>query len=260
MENPRVLVLLNCFFNTDLIERTVISILETKYPCDIIFLENPSKYSNDIKELAKKYNIYKHFICNDNIDGNVFHLFCNSYHEIIKKYTYIAMSEADVVLDKDSLHEGIDILNKSNTEVEVLSIDLLLDHKKYYNLPIDRWVPKPIKINEYSVGETGFQFIIFKNYVLHEFITSLNKKELVSPVALGVNDYYMMSDSNLKLFIEKRKRLWVRTIKNKLDHIGWEKYIFNNDEYVKIKNDNITNKKIRANINLQNYKLKELSE
>ena len=39
MENPRVLVLLNCFFNKDLIERTVISILETKYPCDIIFLE-----------------------------------------------------------------------------------------------------------------------------------------------------------------------------------------------------------------------------
>ena len=150
------------------------------------------------------------------------------------------MSEADVVLDKDSLHEGIDILNRSNNDVEVLSIDLLLDHKKYYNLPIDSWVPKPSNINGYSVGATGFQFIIFKNYVLHEFITSLNKKELVSPVALGVNDCYMMSDSNLSLFIKKRKRLWVRTIKNKLDHIGWEKYIFNNDEYVKIKNDNMS--------------------
>ena len=90
------------------------------------------------RELAKKYNIYKHFICNDNIDGNVFHLFCNSYHEIIKKYTYIAMSEADVVLDKDSLHEGIDILNKSNNEVELLSIDLLLDHKKYYHQVLNK--------------------------------------------------------------------------------------------------------------------------
>jgi hypothetical protein len=260
METPRILVLLNCFFNTDFIERTVVSILETKYPCDIIFLENPSKYSDDIRILAKKYNVYKHFISNNNMEGNIFHLFCNLHSNIIEKYVYIAMSEADVVLDKESLHEAIKILNYSNNEVEVLSIDIFLDHKKYYNLPIDRWVPKTIKINGYSVGETGFQFIIFKNYVLHEFITSLNKKELVSPVALGVNDYYMMSDSNLTLFIEKRKRLWVRTIKNKLDHIGWEKYIFNNDEYVKIKNENITNKKIRANINLQNYKLKELSK
>ena len=70
------------FFNVDFIERTVISILETKYPCDIIFLENPSKYSDNIKLLAKKYNIYKHFICNENIEGSVFHIFCNLYNTL----------------------------------------------------------------------------------------------------------------------------------------------------------------------------------
>jgi hypothetical protein len=258
MENPRVLVLLNCFFNTDFIERTVVSIIETKYPCDIVFLENPSKYSEDIRLLAKKYNVYKHFISNNNMEGNIFHLFCNLHSNIIEKYTYIAMSEADVVLDKESLHEAIEILNYSDKKIEILSIDILLDYKKYYNLPLDNWVPKPINVNGYSVGSTGFQFIIFKNYVLNEFIKSLNKKELVSPVALGVNNFHMMSDSNLDMFIKKRETLWVRTIKNKLDHIGWEKYILNNDEYVKEKENNIVKKKIRDNIDLTLYTLKEL--
>jgi hypothetical protein len=258
METPRILVLLNCFFNTDFIERTVVSIIETKYPCDIVFLENPSKYSEDIRLLAKKYNVYKHFISNNNMEGNIFHLFCNLHSNIIEKYTYIAMSEADVVLDKESLHEAIEILNYSNKKIEILSIDILLDYKKYYNLPLDNWVPKPINVNGYSVGSTGFQFIIFKNYVLNEFIKSLNKKELVSPVALGVNNFHMMSDSNLDMFIKKRETLWVRTIKNKLDHIGWEKYILNNDEYVKEKENNIVKKKIRDNIDLTLYTLKEL--
>jgi len=258
METPRILVLLNCFFNTDFIERTVVSILETKYPCDIIFLENPSKHSDDIRILAKKYNVYKHFISNNNMEGNIFHLFCNLHSNIIEKYIYIAMSEADVVLDKESLHEAIEILNYSNKKIEILSIDILLDYKKYYNLPLDNWVPKPINVNGYSVGSTGFQFIIFKNYVLNEFIKSLNKKELVSPIALGVSNFHMASDSNLNMFIKKRKTLWVRTIKNKLDHIGWEKYILNNDEYVKEKEKNIVEKKIRDNIDLTLYTLKEL--
>jgi hypothetical protein len=86
----------------------------------------------------------------------------------------------------------------------------------------------------------------------------LNKKELVSPVALGVNNFHMISDSNLSIFIDKRETLWVRTIKNKLDHIGWEKYILNNDEYVKDKEKNILTKKIRDNINLNLYTLIEL--
>ena len=89
-------------------------------------------------------------------------------------------------------------------------------------------------------------------------VKSLNKKELVSPVALGVSNFHMMSDSNLNMFIKKRKTLWVRTIKNKLDHIGWEKYILNNDSYIKEKENNIVKKKIRDNIDLTLYTLKEL--
>jgi hypothetical protein len=256
--SDKILILLNCFFNTAYIERTLISIINTNYNCDIIFLENPSKYSNDIKILAHKYNIYKHFICNENIEGNVFQIFVNKYKNIIDNYNYIAMSEADVELEKDSIKEAIEILNKSGDNVDVVSIDLLLNNEKYYNLPINQWVPSPIKVGEYTVGPTGFQFIIFKKYFLYEFINSLNKKEICNGVALGVSNYMHISDSNLASFISKRNHLWVRTITNKLDHIGWEFYISNKGEYVEEKKKNLSEKKIRANLNLDLFNLVEL--
>jgi len=254
----RLLILFNCFFNVSDIERTVVSVLNTGYPCDIIFLENPSKYSDSIKNLAKKYNIYKHFICNENIEGNVFQIFCNTHKNIIESYKYIAMSEADVVLDKESIHESINILNDSSDEIGVLSIDLHLNNEKYYNLPINDWVPKPTYMGKYKVGNTGVQFIIFKKYILNEFINAINNKRLCNSVALGVNNYYGISDTNLSIFIKKINKLWIRTIQHKLDHIGWEHYILNNDEYVQEKEKNIRNGKIRANIDISLYFLTEL--
>ena len=45
---------------------------------------------------------------------------------------------------------------------------------------------------------------------------------------------------------------------DKLDHIGWEHYILNNDEYVLEKAKNIKNGKIRNNVNISLYDLIEL--
>ena len=84
---PRMLIILNCFFNYNDIERTLISIKNNDY--DIIFLENPSKYSPNIKNLVEKYGIYKHYMCNDNIEGNIFTLFINQYPEIINILHYL---------------------------------------------------------------------------------------------------------------------------------------------------------------------------
>jgi hypothetical protein len=108
---PRLLILLNCFFNFELINRTLKSIKETNFYCDIIFLENPSKYSKEIKDIGRKYKIYKHYISDDNIEGNVFTLFIKNFKQIIDNYDYIGLSEADVVLEKDSLEEAIKILD-----------------------------------------------------------------------------------------------------------------------------------------------------
>jgi hypothetical protein len=254
----KLLILFNCFFNVSDIERTIISIIETKYPCDIIFLENPSKYSYKIRELAIKYKIYKHYICTDNIEGNVWQIFYNKYKNIIENYKYIALSEADVVLDKGSLHESMELLSTSPSNVGLLSIDLHMDTTKYYNLPICSWVPNPTKIGIYSVGGTGFQFIIFKQDTLNKFITSINKKELICEVALGIHNYFGISDSNLTVFTKRNNLLWIRTTITKLDHIGWEHYILNNDEYTQEKEKNIKNGKIRNNIDIHLYDLIEL--
>jgi len=52
----RILILMNVFFNYDYVERTLKSIFnnDVNNTIDIIFLENPSKYSNKIRDLSKK--------------------------------------------------------------------------------------------------------------------------------------------------------------------------------------------------------------
>ena len=57
------------YFNYDLIERTLNSFQKYRNnnEVDIFFIENPSKNSSYIKELANKYNIDYHYICNENL-------------------------------------------------------------------------------------------------------------------------------------------------------------------------------------------------
>lgn len=254
---PKLLILLNCFFNHELINRTLKSIKETNFYCDIIFLENPSKYSDEINKLGVQYKIYKHYICDENIEGNIFTLFIKNFKNIINNYDYIGLSEADVVLEKDSLDEAIQILDMNDNSIGNISIDLDLNYEKYNELPLNTWINPPKIIENYKVGPTGYQFIIFKRDFLYDFIETLDKKIIFSKVALGVEKYYGLSDSNLSLFNEYRKKLWIRTNKTKLDHIGWELYlkINENNEYVKFKNENISNKKIRENLNIDKNKL-----
>ena len=137
----KLLILINCYFNYKDIERTVISILNNDIPVDIIFLENPSKYSNQIKNLATKYNIFKHFICNENIEFGTLSLFIKKYPDILNNYEYIAASEGDVELEKNSINECFSLLKKYN-DCGNCSIDIRLDKKKYKHLPIEIWVPR----------------------------------------------------------------------------------------------------------------------
>jgi hypothetical protein len=254
----KLLILLNIFFNYSIIERTVESIIKNNYNCDIIFLENPSKYSDEIKKLVSKYDkhIHSHYICNDNIEGNIFTLFISKNISFIKEYDFVAMSEADVILDKDSIKECIEILNESHKH-NICSIDIHMDYKKYNKLPIRKWVPQPNIHNNFSTGHTGFQFIMMKTHLLLEFIESILNKKISGAVALGSKNFTGLSDTNLNSFINSKNLLWYRTIHNKLDHIGWELYLEDN-EYVQLKNKNLKEKKIRYNDNLNNYFLKKI--
>jgi hypothetical protein len=257
MQAEKILVVLNCYFNYRDIERTVGSILDNNIPVDIVFLENPSKYSFQIREIAIKYKIFKHYMCSGNIELNTFTLFANTHPEIINQYNYVAVSEADVVLSKDSMVECLAILAKYD-KCHTCSIDLELNYSKYNKLPIRSWVPIPIVFDDYLEGPTGWQFIIFKRPFLLDFVKALNKRELVSKVSLGTPQFYGLSDSNLRIFVGRTQTRWLRTKLNKLDHIGWEHYLDNKDEYCVEKNKNLSNKKIRINIDVNNYQLVEL--
>jgi hypothetical protein len=260
-EKPSLLLLINCFFNVSLIDRCLESIQKsskTNFTVDIVLLENPSKYSHNIKLLTSKYNIYKHYICNDNIEGNIFTLYMEKYRDTIEKYTYIAMTEGDVVLEENAMEEAIEILERNDSRVGNLSIDIEMNYTKYYNLPIREWIPVARQIEDYDVGPTGFQCIVFKRDFVLDFFGELRKNTLCAPVALGNRVFYGLSDSNLTLYTQKRNTLWVRTKKYKLDHIGWEMYIDMNNEYVKEKEKNLLLNKIRNTGDIRGYTLEEI--
>lgn len=255
----KLLVIFNCYFNYKDIEKTIISILDNNVPVDIIFLENPSKYSNKIREIAIKYKIFKHYICSDNIECNTWTLFINTHMDIIKQYNYIAMTEGDTVLSNGSINECLTILKKYNN-CGNCSIDIDLNYEKYGKLPIREWVPVPIDHEDCYEGIFGWQFMIFKQHFLLDFISAINNKEIAGYIALGSDVFYGLSDTNLFTYVNRRGTRWLRTKKHNLDHIGWEHYLDDNDEYYVEKRKSINDKKIRVNFNLDNYKLIELHE
>lgn len=221
---------------------------------DIIFLENPSKYSNKILELSKKYNI-KHYIYNKNIGGVNFQHFITNEQELLKNYKYICLTESDVILDNNVINESINIMTKYNGKLCYTGLNVNL--KKYLDFKklITSWIPKKIEHQDYNIGHTGIQFITFNSNYLLNFIKALNNKKLIHEVALGVKNYEFLSDSNLYYFNKKNNETNYQTKNNLLDHIGWETLIGNYQEYAEFKKKYIKN--VRTNIDLAqiSYKL-----
>lgn len=247
------------FFNYDFVERTIISIKNQKnnsIEYDIIFIEIESKYSNKIKKLAEKYKIYKHFFTKHNIAGLI-KLFSKDYRNIINKYDFIALTEGDVVLDKECFSEAFYIINKYN--FPYCAIDLYTNLPKYKKIQnkINKWVLDPLIKKEYNIRKTGVQFMIFSKNIYNKLIMDVLNKKLISAIALGEKKFHGLSDSNIHLFLKLNNYKSITTKYNKLDHIGWEPNIYNtkkNIEYSNIKKENIK-KKLRKNIDISNYKL-----
>ena len=81
---------------------------------------------------------------------------------------------------------------------------------------------------------------MFNRKVLYDFIDKINAKQICSPIALGDNTFYGVSDSNLNIYIKRENKIWGIT-KRKLEHIGWEKYTkkYYDKNYNDLKKDNI---------------------
>lgn len=244
-----VLVLVNCFFNHKLVDRTLTSVKNSKLPgVTICMLENPSEHSDEMADVARKHDV-DHYLADDNIEGNIFTSFVNQFPDEVRRHKYIAMTEGDVVLEDGALHEVICLLDRNDHRVGCASIGIRMDTHKYYGLPINKWVPKPVSKGGYPrVGPTGFQFIVFKRGFLFDFIDAITNEMLQKPVALGSKKFSGISDANLEHFVRERGMLWVQTRRALLDHIGWELYLDSENAYVKLKNMTLHKKIIRHSV------------
>jgi hypothetical protein len=248
------LILILAYYNDDLLKRTLESMRYyiMKDSTTTYILENPSKNSDKIKNVIKKYNIDKHYICSENIGGFIFEKFCYKNIELLKKFDYISFTEGDVVVSKNSIEETIDIL-ENNEEIIVSSIRLELNTQKYSNLPINAWVPKLTRYKNFYKGHTGFQFITMKINVLLDLLETLKMRIICNPIALGVSDFKGLSDTNLFAYTTLKNKNWGVTNLS-LDHIGWEKYINKQEDYVIEKNNSVyrlrSNELLNKNFNL----------
>lgn len=261
-------IIMLVYYNHDLIERTLKSFQKYRdnNEVDIYFIENPSKNSPLIKDLANTYNVNYHYICSENIGGILFEYFLRKMHFLLDKYDYISTTESDVVVEDGSIEEAISILNENN-EIPVSYIQLNCDLEKYKNLPISHWVPKPTKYKTFYTGITGFQFITFRKNILYDFLNKLKNKEIIAPIACGCSDFYGLSDTNLGIYIENILRQKGGITNGKLDHIGWEKYIDINGnlnetgEYCLEKKKHVYRTRSNEILdNIERYKIKDITK
>lgn len=260
-------IIMLVYYNHDLIERTLKSFQKYRdnNKVDIYFIENPSKNSPLIKDLAKTYNINYHYICSENIGGILLELFLRKMRNtLLDKYNYISTTESDVVLEDGSIEEAVSIL-KENNEIPVSYIQLNCDLEKYKKLPVRSWVPTPVKYKTFYQGITGFQFITFRKDILYDFLNRLKNKEICGPIALGCPNFYGLSDTNLEIYIYKILKQKGGITNRKLDHIGWEKYMDINGNLVETGEYCLEKKKhvyrTRSNEildNIEQYKIKIL--
>ena len=251
-----MLTIVLAYFNYKDVEATLSSLENT----DIIILENPSKYSEQMSNVVKKFpEVIHHFIAKENNDMEIAHYFLNNYSSLLEKYKYIAITEGDVILEKGALEEAIFLLDKY-AHVGNVSIDLSLENLTIPPLPPSavNWVPRGSDCGDHIFGDTGFQFILFRKEHLFDFISEINNKTISAPIALGINDFTGISDTNLGIFNRRKKTPWIRTKYHKLLHIGWEHYKDPNDEYWLLKTESLNTGKIRVNVDLNNIKLIKL--
>ena len=261
-------IIMLVYYNHDLIERTLKSFRKYRdnHSVDIYFIENPSKNSSLIKDLANTYNINHHYICSENIGGILIgHFLRKMKIGLLNKYDYISITESDVVVDDGSIEETVTILNE-NHEIPVSYIQLNCDLEKYTKLPINEWVPKPVRYKTFYTGITGFQFITFRKDILYDFLNRLKNKEISAPIALGCSDYYDVSDTNLRIYIYNVLKQKGGITNRKLDHIGWEKYMDINGNLTETGDYSIEKKKYvyitRSNDmldNIEQYKIKDIT-
>ncbi len=240
-KEERHAILMIAFFNVDLIEQTLKSLLYSlsppispqTLPYDIYILENPSPNSSKILEMLKKYKhlIKKHILSDLNNFANII-VDAFDQNLIPTDYQYYSVTESDVYLDPGAYDEAISIMEKY--QFKVCAIDLLLDNLPVKKYPMAHsWVPLPRYFKDYTVGLTGFQFIVFDGLFFLEYLASFQQKKDQARSTGQPCD--LIRDQLLDQYCKQKGIVMARTKNKKLLHLGWNLYAEDDNEYVKLK-------------------------
>ena len=232
---------------------------EEEVEIDIKVLENPSRYSEKMKEVCAKYSSQgvEHYLSNQNIEMACFQVFSfKNKEDFLSEYDYICVSEGDVVLKDGSMRECYHLVTDQQP---VCSINVSKENLKIPPHPPDaiHWIPPHRELGDHIEGPFGLQFVMFTSKYYYNFLDALEKKTLSAVIPLGGKVQHF-SDTNLMAFMAKTGVKQYKTINNSLVHIGCDNFLDPKDEYWCFRNGLIHQKKIRVAHDLSKVEFEKL--
>ena len=231
MASKKHAIVMLAYFNCDLVERTLESFgnYRKNTSVDVFLIENPSKNSASMREIAVKYNVAGHYMCSENVGVSLFEEFLRLRRAQMSDYDFISITESDVVVEDGAIEETLSILQE-NAEIPIAQIQLNVDLDKYRKLLLGNewWVPQPIRYKTFFRGMTGFQFVTLRKEVMYDVLDRLGRKEIsgdISGMAGAPGTYTGLSDQTLGKYIRLHHEGLAAITNLRLDHIGWEKYL-----------------------------------
>jgi len=214
---------------------------------DIKVLENPSQYSDKMKEVCTKYSDHgvEHYMSNKNIEMACFQVFSSQNKEkFMLEYDYICVSEGDVILKDGSMLECFNLINNKQP---LCAINVSLENIKIPPHPPSaiHWMPPHKTFDDHLEGPSGLQFVMFTSKYYYDFLDALEKKTLSVAIPLGCKVQHF-SDTNLRAFMARTNVKEYKTKYHDLVHIGWNHFLDPKDEYWNFRTNLINEKKIRV--------------
>jgi len=218
------------FDQTEIIKKTLDSLVKKVDKLDIVIVENPSKNTSHIKkyieELGVRGLVKRHYLFEKNITNNALRMIFLEERKLIKKSKYMILTDGDLVPDNENwLEEEIEILKQHR---DVFGCGISLDMS---NLPLETfpdavgWIPPDKQeFDDYYEALTGGHLVIMRGKEFDMFSTWRDQHKLPQ------------IDGQMHRFAyEVLHKKWARTKRSKAYHLTWDLYHDKNHPYTRMK-------------------------
>ncbi len=216
------------YYNFDIIQKHIESILPINDRVDIVVLENMSSCTEKSKSyflnLLKQGLIRRYILFDNNIGGHAFTIYFNDILKDISQYNYIVTRDGDLIV---SANEWLEEAKKIVQIEDCFCVASKLTEK---NLPVDvwpeavNWILKPIDHGWYLEGYTGGGFLMYKKETFQSLLQWLNNGKI----------YW---DEHLREYCQLTKKRWLVTKEQEAYHLTWDLYKDKNHPYTLLKSD-----------------------